>query len=51
MKNSRYTEEEIALATQPADNDTPVSEAIRKMSITEPTCLTLEEAVCQNGLD
>lgn len=37
MKRTRYTKEQIAFALRQAESGTPVSEAIRKMCITEPT--------------
>jgi putative transposase len=35
MKNSRYTEEQIAFALKQAETDTPVAEVIRRMGVSE----------------
>lgn len=45
MKKSRFTEEQIALALKQAETGTPVAEVLRRMGISEQTCLTLEEAL------
>ena len=51
MRRKQFTEEQSAFALRQAESGTPVAEVIRKMGITEPTCLTLEEAVCRHGRD
>ena len=45
MKKSRFTEEQIAFALKQAETGTPVAEVLRRMGISEQTCLTLEEAL------
>ena len=37
MKESKYTEEQIAFALRQAETGTPVTEIIRKMGITDQT--------------
>jgi putative transposase len=37
MKKSRHTDEQIAFALRKAETDTPVTEAIRKIGISEQT--------------
>ena len=49
MKKSRYTEEQTAFALKQAETGTPVAEVLRRMGISEQTCLTLEEALRRLG--
>lgn len=37
MKNSRYTEEQIAFALRQAETGTPVAEVVPKMGVSERT--------------
>jgi hypothetical protein len=45
VKKSRFTEEQIAFVLKQAGTGTPVAEVLRRMSISEQACLTLEEAL------
>ena len=49
MKKSRFTEEQIAFALKQVETGTPVAEVMRRMSISEQTCLTLKEALQRLG--
>ena len=49
MKRKRYSDEQIAFALRQAESGTAVEEICRKLGLSEPTCLTLEEAVCRDG--
>jgi putative transposase len=49
VKKSRFTEEQIAFALKQAETGTPVAEVLRRMGISEQTCLTLEEALRRAG--
>lgn len=49
MKRKRYSDEQIAFALRQAESGTAVEEICRKLGISEPTCLTLEEAVRRDG--
>lgn len=49
MKKSRFTEEQVAFALKQAETGTPVAEVLRRMGISEQTCLTLEEALRRLG--
>ncbi|WP_244537387.1 IS3 family transposase [Methylobacterium pseudosasicola] len=49
MPGKRFTNEQIAFALRQAENGATVDEVCRKMGVSEPTCLTLEEAVRRHG--
>jgi transposase len=49
MKRKRSSDEQIAFALRQAESGTAVEEICRKLGVSEPTCLTVEEAVRRNG--
>lgn len=49
MMRKRDGEEQIAFALRQAGSGTAVEEICRKLGLSEPTCLTLEEAVRRDG--
>ena len=49
MPHKRLTNEQIAFALRQAENGATVDKVCRKMGVSEPTCLTLEEAVRRLG--
>ncbi len=49
MKRMRCCDEQIAFALRQAGSGTAVHEICRKLGISEPTCLTVEEAVRRDG--
>ena len=49
MRKSRFTEEQIAFTLGQAETGTPVAEVLRRMGISEQTCLALEEALRRLG--
>ncbi|MGH1574241.1 transposase [Methylobacterium sp. P31] len=49
MPGKRFSNEQIAFALWQAENGVTVDEVCRKMGASEPTCLTLEEAVRRHG--
>ncbi|MGE7157096.1 transposase [Methylorubrum rhodesianum] len=50
MLRKRFMNQQIAFALRQAENGATVDEVFRKMGVSEPTCLTLEEAVRRHGV-
>ncbi len=45
VRKSRFTEEQVAFALKQAETGLSVAEVLRRMGISEQTCLPLEETL------